>query len=402
MEKTITLHKYQDEAIFAENKFVAAIAGVQSGKTLGGAVWANIKVNKLETDGLIVANDYKMLDQSTLRTLFNLNPKLQKFYKQQRGIIEFPNKKRIYIRSAERPESIEGFKVGWAWGDEAGKWGVDAWINLQARVAMEQGQTFLTTTPDTMNWLYYDFYDRYLKGDKDFKVVQWKSIDNPYFPKEEYERAKRTMTPLNFRRRYEGTFERMEGLVYALDSSHILEPFKINKKDCIAGVDFGWTNPSAVIVVMIDNDGVFHIVDEHYRENQTTDELIEVCKNLRDKYGITKFYPDPAEPDRIEEMRRSGLNVREVKKDVLAGISEVQSLLLQHKIKVFKNCKYTIEEFNKYHFESAEESKNQKEKPLPFFDHLMDALRYALTTYSYTPQRPKGYNYKPLNVLTGY
>lgn len=402
MEKTeITLHPHQDQAIFATNKFVAAIAGVQSGKTLAGAIWTNMKIDSLDCDGLIVANDHKMIDQSTLRTLFNLNPRLQRYYKQQRGIIELPDK-RIYIRSAERPESIEGFTVGWAWLDEAGKYKLDTWINVQARLAMLKGQAFISTTPDTMNWLYYDFYERALKKDPDFKVVQWTSQENPFFPKEEYERAKRTMTPKTFKRRYEGTFEKMEGLVYEVHDDHIIEEMPVSKKDCIAGVDFGWSNPSTVIVIALGSDENYYIVDEYKRENKTTGELIEICKNMRDEHGITKFYPDPAEPDRLEEMRRAGLNVREVKKDIRAGISDVQDLLHQRRIKILKNNKYTIEEFNLYHYEEPKENKNQNEKPVPKDDHLMDALRYAITTYSYTPVRPKIYRYKPLNMRTGY
>jgi phage terminase large subunit len=374
----------------------------QSGKTLAGAVWANIQIDKDKGDGVIIANDSKMLDQSTMPKLFEINPILRRYYKQHRGVIELPNKRRIYIRSAERPESIEGFTADWAWLDEAGKYKIAVWINIQARVAIKKGQVFITTTPDALNWLYTDFYKRYLDNDHDFKIVQWKSIDNPYFGKEEYERAKRILAPAVFRMRYEGTFEKMQGLVYNITHEHYVEPFEVKFQDCIAGVDFGWVNPSAVSVIKYSNDGVFYIVDELYQEHITTEELIEKCKLLRDKYKITKFYPDPAEPDRIEEMRRAGLYVRDVKKDITAGITEIQSLFLQHKIKVFKTCKYHIDELNTYHFEELQEEKNQKEKPVPFNNHLMDCIRYALTTFSYTPTRPRIIRYKPRNKTTGY
>lgn len=398
----INLHKYQDQAIFAENKFVAAIAGVQSGKTIAGAVWVQRKLNECNGDGVIIANDHKMLDQSTLPKLFEINPVLRQYYKQQRGIIELPSGRRIYIRSAERPESIEGFTAEWAWLDEAGKYKLEVWINIQARLAIMHGQLFITTTPDSMNWLYTDFYERFIQGDKDFLVVQWKSIDNPYFSLEEYERAKRTLAPIIFRKRYEGTFEKMEGLVYNITPEHLIDPYVFQSVDCIAGVDFGWTNPSAISVIKYNRDGVFHIVDEFYKTQVTTDELIEKCKILREHHGINKFYPDNAEPDRIEEMRRAGLNVRDIKKDTLAGINEVNNLLAQHKLKIFKNCKFHIEEFNTYHFDESLEDKNQKEKPVPFNDHLMDAMRYALTAYSYVPPRPKINRYIPSNKRTGY
>ena len=423
VEQNFHLHKYQEEAYNAKNKFVAAIAGIQSGKTLCGAMWVAKKLVECDGHGVIIANDHKMLDQSTLQKLFEINPWLRPYYKMQRGIIELPEMeiglpingnmddlefrtypaRNIYIRSSERPESIEGFTADWAWLDEAGKYKVATWVNIQARVAIKRGQIFITTTPDAMNWLYYDFYERALKKDDDFLVVQWKSIDNPYFSEEEYERAKKTMSPSVFRMRYEGTFEQMEGLVYKLLPTNVIDPIKFtNVKDCIAGVDFGWTNPSAVSVIVMDGDGVYHVVDELYKEQMTTDELVEACVQLRDKWGITKFYPDPAEPDRIQVMKNAGLYTREVKKDIKQGVNDVQNLLFQNKLKVFKTCKHHIEEFNTYHYEEYSEDKNQKEKPVPFNDHLMDSLRYALTTYNYVAPRPRVNMYKPLNKRTGY
>jgi phage terminase large subunit len=400
----IQLHKYQDEAVFSSAKVTAAIGGVQSGKTISGAIWTNRMLDERKEDnGLIVSNDYRMLEQSTLQKLFEINPALAKFYKKQKGIIELPDGRMIYLRSAERPESVEGFTAGWAWLDEGAKYRLKVWINVQARLAIKKGPMFISTTPDAINWLYYDVYDKFLKGDKDFRVVQWRSIDNPYFSAEEYERAKRMLSPNVFRRRYEGSFEQMEGLVYLLQPHLVCDACVINnRKDCIAGVDFGYTNPSAVSVIVMDSDGVYWIVDEVYREKMTNNELVEICKQLRDKWGITKFYPDPAEPDRIEEMRRAGLYVREVKKDILAGISEVQNLLHQGRIKIFNTCRHHIEEFNTYHNEPGTEDRNKKEKPLPFNDHLMDAVRYALTTFSYVPPKPLVYSYKPMNLRTGY
>ena len=397
------LFEPQKRAFHAQNKFIACISGIQSGKTMTGACWVMKQLKERPKDnGLIIASDYKMLDQATLPKLFEINPILRKYYKQQRSLIELPDGRCIYIRSAVAPESIEGFTAGWCWGDEPGKWRVNAWINLQARVAIKEGQVFLTGTPDRMNWFYHDFYDRFVKGDDDYMVVQWKSKDNPYFSDKEYDRAQRTLSPPIFRKRYEGTFERIEGLVYNVTAEHLVEPFEFDAKDCIAGVDFGYTNPCGVSVIKYSNDGVFYIVDELYEEKLITDELVERCKSFRDKYRVTKFYPDPAEPDRIEEMRRGELNVRKVEKDILAGIADVQNLLQQHKLKVFKTCKYHIDEFSTYHFDEAVEDKNQKEKPVPFNDHLMDSLRYALTTYNYAPPRPKINYYNPINKRTGY
>ena len=82
MKKTIKLHKYQDRAIFAKERFVAMISGLQSGKTISGAVWTRKQFDENEKqDGLIAAPTYKILHQSTLPKFFEINPDLKRFYK---------------------------------------------------------------------------------------------------------------------------------------------------------------------------------------------------------------------------------------------------------------------------------------------------------------------------------
>jgi len=189
--KEIQLHKFQDKAIFAKERFVALIAGLQSGKTIGGAIWSRIMFDKYPKDsGLIAAPTYKILTQSTLPKFFELNPDLRKYYKKGDNEIDIPGRGSIYIRSTENPNVLEGMTLRWAWFDEGGQMKLDAWVNIQGRLSILKGKLFITTTPYTLNWLYTDFYENWLNKTPEYKVVQFKSKDNPYFPEEEYERVR--------------------------------------------------------------------------------------------------------------------------------------------------------------------------------------------------------------------
>lgn len=381
---TIKLHRWQDKAIFAPQRFRALVAGLQSGKTVAGAVWSRIQFDANPKDsGLICAPTYKILTQSTLPKFFELNPDFKRFYKKGDSEILIPNRGTIFIRSTENPNVIEGMTLKWAWADEAGQMKLDAWINLQGRLSILEGSLFCTTTPYTLNWLYTDFYEQWKKGNKDYLVVQFRSCDNPYFPREEYERVKATMDPRTFRRRYDGLFEKMEGLVYEdfMPSVHIIEPRKIDFKEVIEGTDWGFTNPAAIAVIGIDHDNSFYLIDEFYKREKTTAEIIVKQKEFTKEYNIRMHYPDPAEPDRLEEMRREGIYPREVNKakdSINHGIDKVRELLRRGQLKVFNTCKYTIEEFSTYHY-----PEDDKEEPIKEDDHLMDAIRYAI--YGYQP-----------------
>lgn len=385
MEKTIKLHKFQDQAIFAKERFVALIAGIQSGKTIGGAIWARMMFDKYEgDDGLIAAPNYKILQQSTLPKFFEINPDLKRYYRKGDSIIEVPGRGKIYIRSTDNPNVIEGMTLRWIWPDEAGQMKLDAWINFQGRLSILQGSLLITTTPYALNWLKTDFYDKWKKGVKDYKVVQFRSVDSPYFPKEEFERVKNTMDARTFRRRYCGLLEKMEGLVYDdfMPSIHIIEPKKIEFKEVIAGIDWGFNHPTAIAIIGVDKDNCFYLIDEYYERGKITSEIIEKLKFYQDKYKVRFWYPDPAEPDRLEEMKQAGLFPREVNKgkgSVSLGIDKVRALIKENRFKVFNTCKYAIEEFNLYCY--PDEDKGIKEEPIKENDDLMDAGRYAIMTY---------------------
>ncbi len=380
--KTIKLHQWQDKIIFAPQRFKALVAGLQSGKTTGGAVWARIQFDAYPQDtGLICSPTYKILSQSTLPKFFELNPDLKKFYKKGDNEILIPGRGTIFIRSTENPNVIEGMTLKWAWADEAGQMKLDAWINLQGRLSILKGNLFCSTTPYTLNWLYTDFYEQFKKGNSDYLVVQFRSCDNPYFPQEEYDRVKATMDSRTFRRRYDGLFEKMEGLVYEdfILSVHVVEPRESKFKEVIAGIDWGFTNPAAIAVIGIDYDNTFYLIDEYYKSEKTTAEIIVKLKEFDNKYHIRMYYPDPAEPDRLEEMKRAGLYPREVNKDIRLGIDKVRELIRKNQFKVFNTCKYALDEFSIYHYPEG-----PKEEPIKEDDHLMDAIRYAI--YGYQPQ----------------
>jgi len=393
----IKLHKFQDKVIFSEQRFKALVAGLQSGKTVAGAVWARIQFDAYPKDsGLICAPTYKILTQSTLPKFFELNPDLKKFYKKADNEIIIPNRGTIFIRSTENPNVIEGMTLKWIWPDEAGQMKLDAWINFQGRLSILKGNLLATTTPYSLNWLYNDFYNQWKKGNPDYLVVQFRSCDNPYFPKEEYERVKATMDSRTFKRRYDGIFEKMEGLVYDdFGEQDIVEPNLTPFKEVIAGIDWGYNNPAAIAVIGITHDNEFYLIDEYYKSGKTTAEIIEKCKYFQATYKVRFWYPDPAEPDRLEEMRRSGLYPREVNKgtdSVKKGIDCVRNLIRQNRFKVFNTCKYAIDEFNLYCYPENEIGKTEKEEPIKENDHLMDAIRYPI--YTYQPIKPIIINYE--------
>ncbi len=209
------------------------------------------------------------------------------------------------------------------------------------------------------------------------------TYDNPYIDPSELEEAKKTMTEDQFAQEYLAEFRKMEGLVYKEFNrfKHLFDDLTPRKQiaEVIAGVDFGYTNPSAIIRIEHDVDNHYWVTREWYKTGQTTAELIEVAGTM----SVNNFYPDPAEPDRIEEMKRANLNCREVSKDIEAGVQAVRELFKQGRLHIHKDCVNLISELESYRYPDPKTvsmltEKNKPEVPLKLNDHACDALRYPL------------------------
>lgn len=400
---TINLHQKQFDAYNFTKQFGACICGVQSGKTFLGATWALKQITKFpKGNGLIAAPTVKILQQSTLDKFFTLFPEYRKYYREQKGLIELPEGGKIFIRSTDDPLGIEGMTINWAWLDEAGMMKRMIWAVIKARVSTTNGQVLFTTTPYNLGWLYQEIYIPWKEGrEADFEVFTWKSVENPYFSQEYYDKEKVRMTPQEFARRYEGEFTRLEGLVWEIGSEAVLDQNQALQKvlaypdRMIGGIDWGYHNPSGILVIAI-KDGTYYVVDEWKQAEKTTTEILEQAQAFQKQWGVNMWYPDPAEPDRIEEFKRKGLRIGTVNKDVALGISEVASLIRLQRLFIHKRCKELLDEVNQYRYDTGEDGKPFKESPIKVNDHLCDALRYAVMGFRVNAPTPKLH---PVDIL---
>lgn len=248
-----------------------------------------------------------------------------------------------------------------------------------------KGQVMFISTPKGFN----HFYDLFNTKDEDYQSFHFTSYDNPFIPKEEIDKAGKEIPEDRFAQEYLADFRKTEGLVYKeFDRSrHLIgkdtdTTAQANKSfvDTILGIDFGYTNPSSIIPIKIDADNHYWILEEFYKTHQTTEQIAEQAK----LYKPTKVYADPAEPDRIEILRKSGLNCREVSKDIVAGVDRVRELFKQNRIHIASGCHNLIHELETYRYPEKKPDQNEQEKPVKENDHALDALRYAL--YMTTPE----------------
>ncbi len=283
----------------------------------------------------------------------------------------------ISLRGWESIDTLRGQRFDFLVIDEIASmrnWDVNWEEVIRPTLTDKKGEVLFISTPKGFN----HFYDLYNKQDEDsdYKSFHFTTYDNPYIPPEEIAKAQAEMTEDRFAQEYLADFRKTEGLVYKeFDRTrHVFDEAVWNTAERLVSIDWGYTNPSAVYLIERDGDSHYWITQEYYKTQKTTDDIVEYAASLRGN----KYYPDPAEPDRIEMLKRKKLNVMEVSKDIEAGIDAVRELFKADRLHIHKSCVNLISELEIYSYPKKKPDNNEPELPIKENDHALDSIRYAL------------------------
>jgi phage terminase large subunit len=141
------------------------------------------------------------------------------------------------------------------------------------------------------------------------------------------------------------------------------------------GFDFGYSNDPNSLVAIYKKGDELHLEELLYETKLVTSDIIERLKRLEiDKSH--EIWADSSEPRLIEEIYRSGFNIKPVVKgpdSIRFGISVMQN----YKIKVLKNSQNLINELYGYEY-ITDKYGYVTDKPQDFMNHAIDAARYAV------------------------
>lgn len=295
---------------------------------------------------------------------------------------------RIVLRGWESVETLRGQAFDFLVLDEVSSYR-NFWLNwqevLRPTLTDRKGQCLFISTPRGFNH-FYDLYNLQVK-DTDYASFHFTTYDNPYIPAEEIEKAKKELTENRFAQEYLADFRKTEGLVYKEFSrgQHVYVGDYKDKMKGLAktfgGVDFGFTNPAAVITILKDNDKRYFVTQEWYQRGQTDAQIADYVFALR----WNECYPDPESAGGCEELKRRNVNTREVLKNkdsVRNGINVVRELFKSNRLFIHDSCRNLIWELETYSYPDRKPDHNEEENPIKENDHALDALRYALSMES--------------------
>lgn len=218
----------------------------------------------------------------------------------------------------------------------------------------EDGEILALTT----NYLINEFLD-----DADKRVFERMKINNP--------------------RRYLvaglGKWGIVDGLIYDRwkELNFTLDDVKGFRTCC--GLDFGYTNdPTAFFIGFLDIAGKrLYVWDEIYKTGLSNQKIYSSISEAG--YLKEKITADSAEPKSIDELKGYGLKVKGAlkgKDSIKNGVQWIQEL----EIIVHPRCVNFITEISNYMWDKDKFGKKLN-VPVDDFNHLMDAMRYALEKY---------------------
>ena len=189
-------------------------------------------------------------------------------------------------------------------------------------------------------------------------------------------------------RRYQvaglGNWGITEGLVYENWEENVFsvdEVAKLQGIKSVFGLDFGYTNdPTALFCGLIDIKGkVIYVFDEIYESGLSNE---DIANKIRTKgYSKEKITADCAEPKSIDRLRTLGVRhiraSRKGKDSINNGIDYIQD----YKILIHPKCSNFIKEIGNYTWDKDKKTGKSINKPVDDYNHLMDAMRYALEDF---------------------
>ena len=309
-----------------------------------------------------------------------------------------PTGQKIYFRGLDDPLKITSITVEhgylcWVWIEEAYEISNENDFNMldesiRGAIPKQTGlfkQLTITFNPwNEHHWLKKRFFDnpdsQTLAMTTNYTCNEWLD-DND---KQLFDTMK-VQNPRRYRVAGLGDWGIAEGLIYenweekAFDIDEIRQ---LKEVKSAFGLDFGYTNdPTALFCGLIDTvNKTLWVFDEIYEKGMSNERVAD--RIIKAGYMKERIVADAAEPKSIDRLYTLGISrirrARKGKDSINNGIDYIQD----YHIIIHPKCVNFITEIGTYTWMVDPKTGKTLNKPIDDYNHLMDAMRYALEEYS--------------------
>lgn len=266
---------------------------------------------------------------------------------------------------------------------------------LLGRLSPKGARLYINTNPDNpRHHLMKDIIQNKDLADK-VEVIHFDMDDNPNLSEETKERNRRAFTGVFKLRFIDGLWVAAEGAIFGSAWSEEENTFTDATRpvglygsggyaDTWISVDCGTDHPQVYLRFFDDGDTLWvrkeYVWDskKEYQQKTNGEYADDLVKFMRETGGDCLVVVPPETAAFKTELVARGIWHEDADNEVLAGISDVSSLLFQRKLKLDKNgCPRTIEAIPAYVWDKKA-SERGEEKPVKKDDDECDCLRYGV------------------------
>ena len=361
IDTTITF----DNLLNAKNRVTQHIGGTRSGKTYAILQWLIVRALQERLDITVVRRTVPSLKRSVIKDFKDILTTLHIWeterYNISDRIFSFGNGSTLSFINTDDPEKLRGVKSDVLFIDEASEIDEESYFQLSIRCT---GNIVLAYNPTVSpyHWLReQDDVERFITTYK----------DNPYLPEEMIKSIEELewKNPKYWVIYGKGEFAPNDRAIF---SFQIVDENPIEELIAL-GMDFGFSNDPTAIVALHKKGDMLYVRELLYEKGMVTKDIIKKLDELN--IGNTEIWADSAEPRLIEEIYRSGFNIKPVKKgpdSIKFGIGVLQN----YGICVPRSSQNLINELYSYQW-ATDKYGIALDKPEGGLDHLIDAMRYV-------------------------
>ena len=275
--------KIIDDILGKDDMFYTMVCGRQIGKTLlliNMLLYYGINYPRITL--LWVSPYYSMAIKvlSQIIDAIEFTPITKEANKSEK-IISLVNGTRIYFRSAEKPETIRGLSIDYAFLDEAQDISDDAFNKAILPTLTAKGKKCLIAgTPKSKNW----FYQYFQRGEEDnYNSYTAPSSISPFVSAEFLEEQKQSLPPAIYEQEFEALWQEGDGEVFTnIDGVCILDEWGSTNQRTFGGLDIGTKQDYSVLTILDRNGRTLHIWRERGLEySQIVDKVVYLCNQYK-------------------------------------------------------------------------------------------------------------------------
>ena len=411
--------KQEEFMVKSTKRWNLAHGPVSSGKTVGTLFrFLQACMNCPDSHIYMFGHSFSTIYENCIRLIME-SPQFAIFkplctWSSAKGELKFMDKNITIIGAKDEGSigRIQGKTISIAYCDEMTLYPENVIDMIFTRLRLPHSIGFASMNPKGPQHKLKKLIDLAEAGDPGYYSLQFMIDDNPFLPSDYKDTLAKSLSGLFYKRNYLGLWCLAEGAIFDFFEK---EYYMIKKPPraadyWICGIDYGMSNPTAAIMVgvstgiqaqqgkMMWTEAEYYWDVKQKGRQKLIGELADDIAEFILPYGPKCIYIDPSAAALRAELNRRGIHTSDANNDVEEGIKEMTSLVQKGTCLVLDKCKNLLREIEGYSWD-PKAAEQGFDKPIKKDDHLLDCLRYCLTTHKVPTYKPYADNGTSNNYL---